>query len=229
MNKPIVTEPSPKIHPGCSVCGALITRHFLNVGGQDYRRCDHCLATILNPEDRLPSEKEYAQYLKHKNNSADPGYRKFLLKLANPLLEKLVPGQQGLDYGCGPGPLLARILNEAGHNMSLFDPFFSPYHDLLNRCYDFITCTETLEHFHQPAREFSRFHRMLRPGGWLAIMTCFQTDDARFATWHYRRDPTHVVFYREETLRKIAGNFDWSCEIPVKDIALMQKPSRSAG
>ena len=39
--------------------------------------------------------------------------------------------------------------------------------------------------------------RLVRPGGWLAVMTCFQTDDARFAGWHYRKDPTHVVFYRE--------------------------------
>jgi len=64
---------------------------------------------------------------------------------------------------------------------------------------------------------------LVRPGGWLAVMTCFQTDDARFADWHYRRDPTHVVFYRDVTLRHIAQRRGFDCEIPVKDVALMRK------
>jgi len=107
----------------------------------------------------------------------------------------------------------------------LFDPLFFPDPEPLGDLYDFITCTETIEHFHRPAEEFARLDRMLRPGGWLALMTCFQTDDHRFAAWHYRRDPTHGVFYREAPLRHIARRFGWTCEIPVKDVALMQKPS----
>jgi cyclopropane fatty-acyl-phospholipid synthase-like methyltransferase len=67
------------------------------------------------------------------------------------------------------------------------------------RTYDFITCTEVVEHFHHPALEFRRLDALLKPGGWLAIQTTFQTDDARFARWNYRRDPTHVVFYRPYT------------------------------
>jgi cyclopropane fatty-acyl-phospholipid synthase-like methyltransferase len=106
----------------------------------------------------------------------------------------------------------------------LFDPLFFPAREALEDVYDFITCTETIEHFHRPAEEFARFDRMLRPGGWLALMTCFQTDDDRFAQWHYRRDPTHVVFFREATLRHIARRFGWACDIPVKDVALMRKP-----
>ncbi len=107
--------------------------------------------------------------------------------------------------------------------MRLYDPLFFPDPESLYDLYDFIVCAETIEHFHRPAEEFSRFDRMLRPGGWLALMTCFQTDDERFATWHYRRDPTHVVFYRCSTPRRIARRFGWTCEIPVKDVALMRK------
>jgi SAM-dependent methyltransferase len=208
----------------CSVCGASSTRHLENVSGCDYRRCDHCLATLMDPAQWLSSEAEYARYLEHENSSSDTGYRTFLAKLADPLLKKLDSGRKGLDYGCGPGPVLARMLSESGHRVSLYDPYFFPNRALLDNQYDFITCSETIEHFHRPATEFAGFDRMLRPGGWLAIMTCFQTDDALFASWHYRRDPTHVVFYREATLRHIAKSFGWSCEIPVKDVALIQKP-----
>jgi hypothetical protein len=55
-------------------------------------------------------------------------------------------------------------------------------------------------------------------------MTFFQTDDAGFADWHYRKDPTHVVFYREATMRQAAASRGWSCEIPVRNVALMRKP-----
>jgi len=65
--------------------------------------------------------------------------------------------------------------------------------------------------------------RPFGPGGWLAVMTIFQTDDTAFAGWHYRRDPTHVVFYREETFTAIARHHDWRCEFPCDNVVLLQK------
>ena len=47
-------------------------------------------------------------------------------------------------------------------------------------------------------------------------------DDARFAQWHYRKDPTHVVFYRAATFRWLAARHGWSCAFPVKDVVLMR-------
>lgn len=216
--------PDIKIHSKCRVCNAPSTRHFLTLKGKKYQRCENCMATLLDPDHWLLPEEEFKLYRKHNNDSTDKGYQKFLSRLAKPLLEKLIPSQNGLDYGCGPGPVLAGILSDAGHNMCIYDPFFYPDQSVLEQTYDFITCTETIEHFHRPAVEFTRFDQMLRPGGWLGIMTCFQTNDDRFSSWHYRRDPTHVAFYQETTLRHIAAKYNWSCEIPVKNVALMQKP-----
>ncbi|WP_382328301.1 class I SAM-dependent methyltransferase [Hydrogenophaga sp. UC242_50] len=144
-------------------------------------------------------------------------------RCAAPLLQRLAPGCSGLDYGCGPGPVLADLLREAGHTVALYDPFFHPDTGALATPHDFITCTEVAEHFHDPAAEFRRLDALLRPGGWLALMTRFQTDDARFAQWHYRRDPTHVVFYREATLRWLARHHGWHCEVPGANVVLMQK------
>lgn len=209
----------------CPVCRSPALRPFLSVDGCDYWRCARCEARFLDPR-RLPSpDAELAHYLRHKNIPHDPGYRGFLAKLADPLLARLPTGSRGLDYGCGPGPALAAMLREAGHAVALYDPFFQPHRQALARQYDFVTCTETAEHFHRPAEEFERLAGLVRPGGWLAIMTCFQTEDVRFAGWHYRKDPTHVVFYREATLRHIARRLGWACEIPVKDVALMRRPA----
>lgn len=39
-------------------------------------------------------------------------------------------------------------------------------------------------HPSEPLQEFARLEGLLRPGGWLAVMTPFQTDDSRFADCH---------------------------------------------
>lgn len=210
--------------PPCPVCRTPGALRFMTLDRQDYWRCETCQARFLDARHWPNPAAERAHYLTHENDADDPGYRRFLGRLVDPLLGKLASGTEGLDFGCGPGPALAAMLREAGHDVAVYDPFFYSNAGPLDRLYDFITCTEVIEHFHHPADEFERFARMLRPGGWLGLMTCFQTDDALFANWRYRKDPTHVVFYRERTLRWIAERQGWSCEIPAKDVALMQKP-----
>ena len=207
----------------CPVCAASAA-WFLSVTGRAYYRCPVCAARFLDPAQHPTAEAEYAHYLTHDNRPDDPRYRRFLSKLADPLIAALPPGAEGLDYGCGPGPALAAMLREAGHATAIYDPFFANDPAALEMCYDFVTCTETAEHFHDPAREFARLRALVRPGGVLALMTRFQTDDDGFADWHYRKDPTHVVFYREATFRHLADAWGWACDIPVRDVVLMRRP-----
>ncbi len=163
------------------------------------------------------------RYLEHENDPEDMKYRQFLNRLARPLLKRMPAGLNGLDYGCGPGPALALILQEAGHRVQLYDPFFFPRQETLKKSFDFIVCTETAEHFHFPREEFKRLNLMLRPGGWLGIMTTFLVDRKDFPDWYYRRDPTHVVFYRRETFYALARIFAWQCEIPAENVVIMRK------
>lgn len=194
----------------------------MSVDGQDYWRCGTCEATFLDPRQRMNLAAERAHYRTHENAVDDPGYRRFLAKLVTPLLERLRAGSSGLDFGCGPGPALAAMLGEAGHRVALYDPCFAPDEAVLEAGYDFITCTEVLEHLHEPAEVLDRLASLIRPSGWLGLMTSFQTDDARFANWSYRREPTHFVFYRQVTLARIAEARGWRAEFPVKDVALMR-------
>lgn len=211
----------------CPVCEASAARLFLRVDTRDYWRCRACQSTFLDPAQLPDPDAERAQYQLHHNKPGDEGYRRFLGRLATPLLERLPPVRHSLDYGCGPGPALAAMLREAGHLVALYDPFFFDDLTVLTESYDFITCTEVAEHFHRPAEEFRRLNSLLRPGGLLAVMTSFQTDDARFVNWHYRRDPTHVVFYREATFHHLAGQYGWTCEIPGQHVVLLRKGGRS--
>jgi len=55
------------------------------------------------------------------------------------------------------------------------------------------------------------------------VITGFLTDDTAFARWHYRLDPSHVVFYSEATLRHVAARLGLEIDVPGKDVALMRK------
>ena len=212
--------------PACPVCGEAATRFFVEAGGRDYWRCEQCAATFLTPTQLPDRAEEKREYDQHRNDIEDEGYRRFLARLATPLLGRLSPNSEGLDYGCGPGPALAAMLETAGHRVRLYDPIYHPDAAALEQDYDFITCTEVFEHMHRPGEEFRRLDALLRPGGLLGVMTVFQTDDVRFADWHYRRDPTHVVFYRESTLALVADRLGWSMEIPRDNVAIFRKPKK---
>lgn len=166
--------------------------------------------------------EELLHYRTHENDALDARYRAFLARLTDPLVERLPPGAEGLDFGCGPGPALAKMLEERGFRVALYDPFFTPDTSVLGRTYDFVTCTEVIEHFHYPAEEFARLAGLLRSGGWLGVMTEMPKEDPDLPRWRYARDPTHVCFYRPETMVWIAETYGWRLELPRPDVALFQ-------
>ena len=54
-------------------------------------------------------------------------------------------------------------------------------------------------------------------------MTSCLTKADTVDNWYYRRDPTHVTFYCEKTFQVMASQRDWTCEIRLKDVVLLQK------
>ncbi len=207
----------------CPLCCLTTASAFVRVRGRDYFSCDTCGLVHLARTQRLSPEREVAHYHTHQNSPDDHRYRAFLSQLAAPLSARLPLGAVGLDFGSGPGPTLSVMLAEHGFHTQNYDPFFSPDSLLLERAYDFVSCSETVEHFFNPGDEFRRFNRMLRPGGWLGIMTAVLRADEDFTTWHYPRDPTHVVFYRPQSLEWIAGRYGWTLERPHVNVALFQQ------
>ena len=210
----------------CPLCFSKHPRQLAAVDSKTYWRCDVCHLTFLSSESYLSREDELARYLLHENNPDDLRYRKFLSRLTDHLIPKLHPGAEGLDFGSGPGPTLSVMLEEQGFSMNIYDPYFAPNTDVLEETYDFITCTETVEHFYHPAKEFHRFDQLLRRGGWLGVMTEVLESDAGFPDWWYHREPTHVCFYKRETMEWIAGQYGWDVEYPRKNVALFCKPEK---
>lgn len=207
----------------CPLCDARASAVRLVREGTRYRGCPRCDLLFVEPSQRLGADEERRRYETHRNVPTDPAYRRFLSRLADPLLERVPPGARGLDYGSGPGPTLSRMLTETGRPTRDYDPFFAPDEGALDARYDFVTCSETAEHFHHPAREFRRIDGLLRPGGWFGLMTGLVGPETDLAEWWYLRDPTHVAFYSMSTLEWIADWLGWLL-VPVSHtVALFQK------
>lgn len=188
-----------------------------------YLRCDVCRLIFVPPEFHLSLAGEKAEYDLHENSPDDPGYRKFLGRLFEPVNDRIAAGSTGLDFGSGPGPTLSVMFEEAGHDVEIYDPFYSPDETPLTRQYDFVTASEVVEHFRNPADDLQRLWSCVKPGGLLGIMTKQVIDQASFANWHYKNDPTHISFFSRETFNWLAE--DWLAELTFvgSDVMLLSK------
>ena len=209
----------------CPLCLSHALAALPELRGRAYAECTRCGLAFMRPADWPTPTAARAEYARHQNLPGDPGYRRFLDRLAAPLCAHLAPAARGLDYGCGPGPALVAMLRERGFDCRGFDPEFANDAGLLlPRHYDFVTCTEVAEHFTDPHAEFLRLRGLLAPGGWLALMTQWRRDGHPFEQWRYVHDPTHVSFYRERSLRWIADWLGLAFESPATNVALMRAP-----
>ncbi len=177
----------------------------------------------MHSKHYLSEKDEQEIYSRHENSPLDIRYRQFLSRLLNPLIKKIQPNSVGLDFGSGSGPTLSVMLEELGHQMSIFDKFYCNDSKAFEKKYDFITSTEVIEHLKKPGFEVKRLLELIEPNGYLGIMTKFASDLDHFISWHYKNDPTHICFYSLETFDWIAKEYDLSFEITGIDVVIFQK------
>jgi 2-polyprenyl-3-methyl-5-hydroxy-6-metoxy-1,4-benzoquinol methylase len=207
----------------CPLCNSNNILYFFCDKNRDYYSCNKCKLIFVPPHQLLSQEKEKARYDLHTNNPNDINYRKFLNRIFAPIHNQIPKKSHGLDFGCGPGPTLSRIFQEAGHEVELFDYFYINNEDVFHKKYDFITATEVIEHLHKPYYEIIKLWKCLKAGGILGIMTSLTTDKKSFLNWHYTRDLTHICFYSKETFKWLATNLNAEINFPDKDIVILKK------
>jgi SAM-dependent methyltransferase len=172
--------------------------------GKAYHRCPTCRLILLDPAFHLSDKAQQERYQEHQNSANNLGYvamfQKFIESCVTPFAK---PSCRTLDLGCGPSPVLAGLLREAGYPTEIFDPFFFP--EVPSGSFSLVTLTEVLEHLPDPVAALAPWVEKLEPGGLLAGMTLFHSDDpVKFDAWSYRRDTTHVSFYVPKTLDSVA-------------------------
>lgn len=208
----------------CLLCGSPETRLHHQNKRRIFLRCEICDAITVPTHYHLTTSQESEEYAMHQNDPADAGYRRFLGKLIPHVQAQVEPGAEGLDFGCGPGPTLHLMLQDLGYAMAIYDPIFASDPAALARQYDFITCTEVVEHFNQPMQSWQQLASLLKSGAILAVMTWLHDEIDNFKTWRYKDDPTHVIFYSTHTLNWIAEQLGFALElIKNQRVAVMRR------
>ena len=114
---------------------------------------------------------------------------------------------------------MAKIFAVADSEVVSFDPYYFPEIKLEGK-YDFITCSEVVEHLYQPGTEIQKLQSLIKSGGILGVMTQLYSEEIDFADWWYRRDPTHVCFFQRQTMEWIAREWFSRCEFYPKGVTL---------
>ncbi len=207
----------------CPLCNYDQSSLFHQDRQRAYLYCFRCALVFVPDYQRLDPEAEKAVYDLHQNAPDDQAYRTFLERIFKPLCDRIKPPAQGLDFGSGPGPTLSVMFEEAGYSMSIFDQFYANKPEVFSHHYDFICCTEVIEHIHAPGKIIELLLNLLKPNGWLGIMTKLVIDQQAFSHWHYKEDLTHVCFFSQDTFHWLARHHGCRLEFEGKDVILIGK------
>jgi len=212
----------------CPLCLTSNAKHFFQAidtpfGLRDFYQCPTCVLVFVAKQNHLSIEEEKKRYDTHENSPEDQGYRDFLNRLAQPLSQHLSAGDSGLDFGCGPGPAMQTLLSPKGVRVQNYDPHYFPEKKLLTQSYDFVTCTEVIEHLRQPRETFQQLQQLLKVGAYLGVMTQLVPTNKAFEAWWYWKDPTHITFYQEATLAWIATRMQWEIKYAQSGVVIFKR------
>jgi hypothetical protein len=186
---------------------------YRNEKSEVFWKCSHCGLIFKDPSSRLSLEAESSRYRHHQNDVLDPNYQNFLLPVVQEVLKNHQPSEMGIDFGCGPASVIKHLLEKSGFQLEVYDPLFFPNEKVLEQKFDFVTCTEVVEHFSNPKKGFDTLFGLLKPKAKLYIKTSLTDEVPNFAKWHYHRDPTHVSFYNKKSLNYIQSKYQKTLNI----------------
>lgn len=193
---------------GCKICREKNTKIW-NIKSKKYSYCPQCGFIQISREyfpERLVEKKRYTS---HNNTPSNRGYLSYLKNILTSSFYPFVPaGNTVLDFGSGPQPVLAGLLQKAGYNVDFYDPFFAPSQDWKTRKYDAVTAIEVFEHLQDPVSEITTLLKVLKANGHLIIRTMLHNEEENFfSSWWYKEDITHISFYAEKTIRVMVKPF----------------------
>ena len=231
----ISTTLSTDLEPAtCPICGP-DTSAVLRYDFDPYKvlACSSCGLNYLSPRmTETAILKLYKDEAYYNSNVSGQGYDEYLdignnwEKTFRLRLKQIAPHKSSgrvLDIGCGPGYFLTAA-QKLGFDVYGLDP--SDYIvaqasktwgeriqlgtiDTANYqpgYFDLIVAFDTFEHIYEPGKFISAVHRLLKPGGVLAITTPDPTSVlAKLSgrNWVSFKLPEHVFYWSSQTIRRL--------------------------
>lgn len=190
----------------CKICGHE-TEWFQDPKGIAYHYCQFCQFISKDAQSLISNEDEFKIYNNHNNSIEDDHFVAYFKNfIDDAIMGYCGAGRSGFDFGSGPSPVLALILQrDYGFSMDCYDLFYLPFKIYEGKQYDLVTSTEVVEHLEHPMETFRLLKSLLKPEGVLAIMTLFHANDQTvFLNSNYRRDKSHIGFFTPRTMAVIA-------------------------
>ncbi|MBN8657024.1 MAG: class I SAM-dependent methyltransferase [Anaerolineae bacterium] len=221
----------------CPICGPS-AQAVLRYSFAPYKvvACSNCGLNYLSP--RLTQEailKLYKDEAYYNSNISGQGYDEYMeisdnwVKTFTLRLKQVAPYKsagKALDIGCGPGYFLTAA-QKLGFDVYGLDP--SDYivaqaqktwgdkvqlgliesANYAPESFDLVVAFDTFEHIYDPKKFLSAIHKVLKPGGVLAITTPDPTSTLSKISgknWVSYKLPEHVFYWSPETIRKVLSD-----------------------
>jgi hypothetical protein len=171
-----------------------------------YYRCDICGFIYLDDTYMVDKVQEKKQYDQHNNSLENEGYVQMFEDLIDLSIEPYRENiQTVLEFGSGPEPVLAELLERRALEVDIYDLYYSSQKIYEGKKYDLITSTEVFEHLEKPLEVLGLLVKNLHENAYVVLMTKFPPKgDNEFLAWWYRRDPTHISFFTPKSFEVIA-------------------------
>lgn len=193
----------------CKLCGYSDCMLYLSDKKRNFHHCPNCRLVFVPQENWIRFDDERRRYELHTNTQEHEGYLQFLGKIAHVIDQKFNTNDLILDFGSGKSAVLSEILQKKhGFKCDSYDPLFNLPLKSNELKYDVIILCEVIEHLRQINNEIELIRKHLSENGAVIISTKFYPEKEYFRCWWYKEDPTHINFFRLETLSYIANKLN---------------------
>ena len=197
----------------CRICNSPSILFFQDE--RSFYKCPEC--RLIFSED-FPGKADEEKHYKTQWATTDPDFWKGQVDVLVQLIDNYRTPKHILDFGSGSGEM-TREFQKRGYDITPLEPMIHGY--LKDQHYsprfDVVIAVEVLEHLPDPWNEIREIENVLVPDG-IVIFSTLLTNafidlpDAanHFKDWWYKDDPTHVSFFCNHVLSKMAdiGNYD---------------------
>ena len=200
----------------CRICHASSPLFFRDL--RAFYKCPECCLIFTFD---LPGKEAEETHYKNQWTTTDTSFWKKQVDVLLQLIDNYRTPTRILDFGSGSGEMTNEF-RQRGYDVTPLEPMTHGYLKDQNYSskFDVVIAVEVIEHLPEPWEELNEIENVLAPDG-IVIFSSLLTNsfidrpDAheQFKNWWYKDDPTHVSFFCNRVLSKMADMKNYDIDI----------------